>query len=261
MTKNADDEYDRQFDIFADKKADLYQRLKDAAELKGHAQMNLIYNGEYTVPAYVIGEGSEKTVDEKKITNRDGSEFTYKSGKIKYQGKETEYKISKDFTYTFVGTFYSSVMPQYCYFLGWDSKHNKAAFWYNRVEEKDAWNWNNETAIICPNFNTVKAIDPASSLKDPARWILTSGVAGSKKDIECDDFPQAAGAKSYTMDFGATNAFADDEEGVVTEINNVKTTATEETSVYSVNGIYMGNSVNGLAKGMYIVNGKKYVVK
>lgn len=63
------------------------------------------------------------------------------------------------------------------------------------------------------------------------------------------------------MDFGATNAFADDEEGVVTEINNVKTTATEETSVYSVNGIYMGNSVNGLAKGMYIVNGKKYVVK
>ena len=110
-------------------------------------------------------------------------------------------------------------------------------------------------------MNTEKAIDPATSLKDPARWILTSGVAGSKKDIECDDFRQAAGAKSYTMDFGATNAFADDEEGVVTEINNVKTTATEETSVYSVNGIYMGNSVNGLAKGMYIVNGKKYVVK
>ena len=265
MTKNADGEYDRQFDIFADKKADLYSRLNAAATLKGHEQMNLIYNGEYTVPAYVIGEGSEKTVDEKKITNRDGSEFTYKSGKIKYFGEQRDYKISDDFTYTFVGTYYNSVMPQFCYFLGWDKTLNNgqggAAFWYNRVEEKDAWNWNNETAIICPNFNTEKAIDPATSLKDPARWILTSGVAGSKKDIECDDFRQAAGAKSYTMDFGATNAFADDEEGVVTEINNVKTTATEETSVYSVNGIYMGNSVNGLAKGMYIVNGKKYVVK
>ena len=261
MTVEDDGKFKRQFDIFADQKADLYNRLKTAAELKGSAQMDLIYKGEYTVPAYVVGEGSEQTVESKTIENRDGSEFTYASGTIKYQGKDTEYKISKDFTYTFVGTYYNSVMPQYCYFLGWDSKKNKAAFWYNRVEEKDEWNWNNETAIICPNFNINKAIDPASSLKDPARWILTSGVAGSKKDIECDDFPKAAGAKSYTMDFGATNAFADDEDGVVTEVNNVMTPATEVTSVYSVNGIYMGNSVKGLAKGMYIVNGKKYVVK
>ena len=150
MTKNADGKYDRQFDIFADKKADLYSRLHAAATLKGHEQMNLIYNGEYTVPAYVIGEGSEKTVDEKKITNRDGSEFTYKSGKIKYFGEQRDYKISDDFTYTFVGTYYNSVMPQFCYFLGWDKTLNNgqggAAFWYNRVEEKDAWNWNNETS-------------------------------------------------------------------------------------------------------------------
>ncbi len=257
MTKEDDGEYKRQFDIFADKKADLYQRLKDAAELKGHDQMNLIYNGEYTVPAYVIGEGSENTVEEKKITNRDGSEFTYKSGKIKYFDEQRDYKISDDFTYTFVGTYYNSVMPQFCYFLGWDSKQNKAAFWYNRVEEKDAWNWNNETGIICPNFNTQKAIDPATSLKDPARWILTAGVAGANKDITCDDFAATGGAKAYTMDFGAVNYF----EGEATGVAEVKTKAAEQTDVYTADGIYVGNSTKGLAKGLYIVNGKKYIVK
>ena len=262
MTKEADGKYKRQFDIFADKKADLYQRLKDAAELKGHDQMNLIYNGEYTVPAYVIGEGSEKTVDEKKITNRDGSEFTFKSGKIKYFGEQRDYKISDDFTYTFVGTYYNSVMPQFCYFLGWDKTLNNgqggAAFWYNRVEEKDAWNWNNETGIICPNFNTQKAIDPATSLKDPARWILTTkSENGSKADIQCDDFAATGGAKAYTMDFGAVNYF----EGEATGVAEVKAKAAEQTDVYTADGIYVGNSTKGLAKGLYIVNGKKYIVK
>ncbi len=262
MTKEDDGEYKRQFDIFADKKADLYQRLKDAAELKGHDQMNLIYNGEYTVPAYVIGEGSEKTVDEKKITNRDGSEFTFKSGKIKYFGEQRDYKISDDFTYTFVGTYYNSVMPQFCYFLGWDKTLNNgqggAAFWYNRVEEKDAWNWNNETGIICPNFNTEKAIDPATSLKDPARWILTTkSENGSKADIQCDDFAATGGAKAYTMDFGAVNYF----EGEATGVAEVKAKAAEQTDVYTADGIYVGNSTKGLAKGLYIVNGKKYIVK
>ena len=31
--------------------------------------------------------------------------------------------------------------------------------------------------------------------------------------------------------------------------------------VYNMSGQYVGNSVNGLAKGMYVVNGKKYVIK
>ncbi len=257
MTVEADGKFNRQFDIFANQKADLYQRLKDAAELKGNAQMNLIYKGEYTVPAYVVGESNEKVAESKEIENLDGSKITYQSGTIKYFGKDTEYKISDDFTYTFVGTYYNSIMPQYCYFLGWDSKQNKAAFWYNRVAKTDSWDWNNETAIICPNFNTEKAIDPATSLKDPARWILTAGVAGSGKDIECDDFPATGGAKAYMMDFGAVNYF----EGETTGVAEVTTKAAEKTTVYTADGIYVGNSTKGLAKGLYIVNGKKYIVK
>ena len=72
--------------------------------------------------------------------------------------------------------------------------------------------------------------------------------------------PTPAGAKNYTMDFGATNYFDMDEATGIKEV--VPTTTNSETiNVYNVNGVFMGNSVEGLAKGIYIVNGKKYVVK
>lgn len=244
--------YNRQFDIYADTKADLWSRLATAQNLGGSDLMNLIYEGEYTVPSYVVS-GSESTSDSKEIQNKDGSTFTYNAGTITYKGEQKEYKLSNDFTYTFVGSFFKSLLPKNCYFLGWDSKANKAAFWYNKVSNAQSWDWNNETGIICPNFKTEKKIDPASSLKDPARWILT------EDDLALDDFTTGAGAKSYTMDFGATNYFEMEEATGVSEM--VVKPLYEETKVFDTNGRYMGNSMQSLPKGVYIVNGKKYVVK
>ena len=244
--------YNRQFDIYADTKADLWSRLATAQNLGGSDLMNLIYEGEYTVPSYVVS-GSESTSDSKEIQNKDGSTFTYNAGTITYKGEQKEYKLSNDFTYTFVGSFFKSLLPKNCYFLGWDSKANKAAFWYNKVSNTQSWDWNNETGIICPNFKTEKEIDPASSLKDPARWILT------EDDLALDDFTTGAGAKSYTMDFGATNYFEMEEATGVSEM--VVKPLYEETKVFDTNGRYMGNSMQSLPKGVYIVNGKKYVVK
>ena len=196
------------------------------------------------------------------IMMQDGTTITYQDSKknpsntIKYGNENVSYRISSANKYTFVGSFYKSVMPQYCYFLGWDSKKNCATFWYSQVQDKSGWNWNNETAIICPNFDTTTLIHEATGLDDPARWTITneSGVSSLKPD----DFVVGGNAKVYTMDFGADNYF----DGIsdATSLNAVK--ATEgETVVYSADGIYMGNSLKGLAKGLYIVNGKKYVVK
>ena len=253
MTKTGTGEFNRQFDIFANERANLWSRLVQAQNMSGSDLMNTVYKGEYTVPAYVVGEGDEGTQESLQITNKDNSKFNYASGTIKYNKKDTEYKISTDFTYTFVGSFFKSVMPKFCYFLGWDSKAGKAAFWFNRKEEKDAWNWNNETGIICPNFNTDLEIDPASGLTDPARWIFSSA------DIKVDDFESTGTAKSYTMDFGATNYFEWDEATGVSEM--VVKPLFEETKVYDTNGRFMGSSLQNLPKGVYIVNGKKYIVK
>lgn len=259
----------RQFDIYKNQDPDLYQRLKDSQDISAGKQFQMIYNGEYTVPAFVVGYESadavsENTVDSKTFTNKDGSSFTYTSGTIKYNKKDVNYKISDDFRYTFVGTLYKSAMPQYCYFLGWDSEKNRATFWYSHVLDKDGWNWNNETGIICPNFDTSLQIHQASSMNDPARWVFNPENKEDNVDdyVKCDDFPGGsgvAGAKQFTMDFGATNYSEYSETNGISEL--IDTPVNKELQIYNANGVYMGNSLKGLAKGIYIVNGKKYVVK
>ena len=261
--------FERQFDIYKNQDPVLYQLLKDAKDVSAGKQFQMVYNGEYTVPAYVVGYDaagavSEATTDSKTITNKDGSSFTYKSGTIKYNGKNVNYKISSDFSYTFVGTFYKSAMPQYCYFLGYDSAKQKAVFRYSHVLDKNGWNWNNETGIICPNFDTSLTIHQATGMNDPARWVFNPSNKEDNVDdyVKCDDFVVGSSgggsAKQFTMDFGATS------DNVITGISEMKVlpeATAKDTKIYTLDGISVGTSVKNLPKGIYIVNGKKYVVK
>lgn len=48
-------------------------------------------------------------------------------------------------------------------------------------------------------------------------------------------------------------------DGETTGINRIETNATVNGKVYNLNGQYVGNSLNGLKKGIYVVNGKKVI--
>ena len=248
----------RSFDVFKTETPDLYKRLIDSQNVPAAQLETYIYKGEYTVPAYVIGDtDKEETVASRTFTHTEvGPSFTYNSSdKIMYGGKEVEAKISKDFSYTFVGSFFLSVLPQYCYFLGWDSKNSRAAFWYNRVPNLVSQDWNNQTGIICPNFNTSKTIDPATSLSDPARWILAAS------DVKNDDLVGvASGAKKslMDMDFGSIDVVVSG----IGQINLDRSAdkAVQEDVIYDLRGVRMNRPLSRLTKGVYIVNGKKYVV-
>lgn len=48
-------------------------------------------------------------------------------------------------------------------------------------------------------------------------------------------------------------------DGETTGINNIETNAAVNSKVYNLNGQYVGNSLNGLKKGIYVVNGKKVI--
>ena len=249
--------FKRQFDIEPEYKNGeidpdcLYSRIKDSETMHGNSQKLLIYNGEYTVPAYVVNNAGEAVKSETTITNKDGSSFTYQNGTITYKEEELDYMISDAFTYTFVGSFYLSLLPQNCYFLGWDSSKNRAAFWYNAVADGANWTWANETGIICPNWNTNLEIHAATSLSDPARWIVTAGT-----DMVDDSFSKTQSAKTYDMEFGAELTDAIHE--VITETDVI---VNAQKGVYTIDGQYLGASADKLAKGLYIVNGKKYIVK
>ena len=48
-------------------------------------------------------------------------------------------------------------------------------------------------------------------------------------------------------------------DGETTGINSIETNAAVNGKVYNLNGQYVGNSLNGLKKGIYVVNGKKVI--
>ena len=133
-------------------------------------------------------------------------------------------------------------------------------------------NWNNETGVICPTYSnngytTAQSrvfdhtISPATTGSEgmiPAQWKIT--------DLVSDSFTAASGsqgAKTYEMVFGAPDMIADDSD--VTGISNIdannSSDANSNADVYTINGQKVGTSLEGLPKGVYIVNGKKFIVK
>lgn len=259
---DANGNFKTQFDINYTGDDDLYSRIKASEKLNAEQMNDMIYDGEYTVPGLVINDKgnaeSKHDVASYSFKNSDGSEFAWATkGQIEHKGKTVDYEMSSDFCYTFVGTFFLSLMPQYSYFLGWDSKESKAAFWYNKVNDPANYTWNNETGIICPNFITSTKIYGAQGLDDPARWKIElkggddiKGAAVRMKNVTADSM------FGYDM-----NLF--DEATAIEFVENEATDMIESSKkgVYNISGQYMGTSLNGLSKGIYIVNGKKIAVK
>lgn len=66
------------------------------------------------------------------------------------------------------------------------------------------------------------------------------------------------GFRAYFMSLLGTEAKINI-DGETTGINNIETEATVNGKVYNLNGQYVGNSLNGLKKGIYVVNGKKVI--
>ena len=88
----------------------------------------------------------------------------------------------------------------------------------------------------------------------PAQWSL-------RETFLYDSFVKNGGSsRSYDMVLDAPDLKAVD--GGQTGVSELKAeTTTENVNVYSIDGQLRGRSLNGLKKGVYVVNGKKYIVK
>lgn len=130
-------------------------------------------------------------------------------------------------------------------------------------------------SIVNPTFKgvTISVTTPIEKGNDEYKFVGTY----SPKTITVDEFGKIWGvtaegklakinAKTTMKGLRAyfvfpTNAAAaklnfDDE---TTGINSIETEATVNGKVYNLNGQYVGNSLNGLKKGIYVVNGKKVI--
>lgn len=234
----------------------LYNVMKAAENKSGSEQMTLIKNGLYTVPVFVKGTTTE---------NAEGN----------YPIEGSNYKKSTSLKYTFVGSFYKSFLPGNCYFLGWDSKNSRAKFYYNDKPDANVMRWNNETGIICPTAPSYTFTVSEASGNDPAQWKIgeSIGTKTTVNGIETYWLPKddlsvyisggstggAPALKSIQEIFASPEVKADMTNGIkiVSETSNESVNA----KVYSLDGQYLGNNIQSLSKGVYIVNGKKYVVK
>lgn len=85
------------------------------------------------------------------------------------------------------------------------------------------------------------------------------GVTAQGKLAKINADTTMKGLRAYFVFLTNTAAAKLNFDGETTGINNIETEATVNGKVYNLNGQYVGNSLNGLKKGIYVVNGKKVI--
>lgn len=130
-------------------------------------------------------------------------------------------------------------------------------------------------SIVNPTFKsvTISVTTPIEKGNDEYKFVGTYspktifdkdfgkiwGVTADGKLAKINANTTMKGLRAYFV-FPTTTAAAKlNFDGETTGINNIETNAAVNGKVYNLNGQYVGNSLNGLKKGIYVVNGKKVI--
>lgn len=165
---------------------------------------------------------------------------------------EIVYKDAKKTTrayYYFVGTYVQNSIPKFSYYLGKskDGSHN----FFRAVGDGIAWNI--YSAIITPlstleyNLNS----DPSKTITN-----IKLDVKDNTNDLVILDGESTTNAgKPLTF-------LLDENNGTVTGIKEISSSSCyADGRIYTLGGQFVGASFKGLPKGVYVKDGKKYVVK
>lgn len=133
----------------------------------------------------------------------------------------------------------------------------------------------NTENIVNPTFKnvTISVTTPIEKGNDEYKFVGTYspktifdkdfgkiwGVTADGKLAKINANTTMKGLRAYFVFPTNTAAAKLNFDGETTGINNIETNATVNGKVYNLNGQYVGNSLNGLKKGIYVVNGKKVI--
>ena len=167
-------------------------------------------------------------------------------------------EVDNDYTYKFIGSFVPYYMPQHSYFLGWDTNQNGVAFFYQvEMPSSNIKNWNAYTCVIGVNWDNPKWVEATAN--DVSHWQTYTVSGDNMTSVSKDDsFPSAANGKITNMQFGTGET-----DAIETVHMGNKTVTFVSGRVYNLNGQVVGENgnIDHLGKGIYVVNGKKFVVK
>jgi len=157
---------------------------------------------------------------------------------------------NEPYNYQFLGTYYSlDLVPKYSYFMANNGTKN---VWYYNIWEPEVYSapWNANTCIVGP----MASLDLNQDTSEKNFTSVTFDF--NSKD---DSFPSVQNRAKLMMSFG--------NDGQTTEIVGVDADGKMQTvpvgTIYNMNGqvVRENASLDGLSKGVYILNGKKYIVK
>ncbi len=169
--------------------------------------------------------------------------------------------------------------PQWSFFLGTKAGETYPRFFRQAASEdadRDAGLWRKNTAIILPpgstynDADTTRIMPNAFTNADPSYSYMTfkSGYTCPKYVYQDKEGVGNAKAQSSIEIMIVDDWEHDGINGETTGITELKDDEEEisvpkrlQGRVFSISGQYMGNSLKGLAPGVYIVDGKKYLVK
>ena len=176
---------------------------------------------------------------------------------------------ARKYYYTMIGQFWKQSLPQFCIYM---SKGK----WYRYVETSKNYDWDPYKCVIMatqeiedghPNGGKYRDNDNSnypnivSGTTDLLDGEFKLGFLDGRDD---DDFQNQASAKyAFVFDDDVMEFDEDGNEFTAIECLDGESLITEPVNgkVYNMAGQVVGWTLKGLAKGMYIVNGKKYVVK
>lgn len=120
----------------------------------------------------------------------------------------------------------------------------------NNVDELSRINGNDY--CICGVFGkyTMKTNGTELFLNAAGKFVAPAAATNTMKGFRAY-FMVPSGASAAAININI--------DGETTSINSIETEAAVNGKVYNLNGQYVGNSLNGLKKGIYVVNGKKVI--
>lgn len=173
----------------------------------------------------------------------------------------------KRYYYTFVGQFWDQKLPRYCYYT-----MEGTGNWYRLSADKN-YTWN---AYKCVILSTVEDAndthDGSGKYRDDSQSNYPSIEEGSTDKLDgdlkigfqngIDDYDFQNSAREYVFLFNDDIVeVGEGSETTAIEVLDGERVAPLKGKVYNMSGQHVGDSVEGLPKGLYIINGKKYVVK
>ena len=228
-------------------------------------------NGEaYTGPTFTLSDEQYETLKEatNKITAEEGKHPRPQTDDdpccITVQAKDENGNplyttAGTPYMYTFLGSYTKQYIPTYAYFLAWCEDPTNTNGWVNyfyQTEKPTIKNWNAYTSIV-GHFNVEEATWTIPD-NEAGKWAFTCSGDTEQRDAHEDALPNPSGDTKVKLAFDEGNATA---IGHMTANGSIQ--SVENATVYNLNGqvVAHNGNVEGLPKGVYIIAGKKFIVK